>query len=137
MAASGGVSSDRLTKRMVFVVDDDVTFRRDVCEALEEAGYISVGAANGRDAIESLTFGTIRPDLFLIDLRMPEVDGFELKAWLENQPKFKKIPMMVLTGNPEPSVLTRLRPTPILTKPVGFDELMDRVAQLLGLKKAS
>ncbi|MEZ0227020.1 MAG: response regulator [Planctomycetota bacterium] len=113
------------------MIDEDVTFRRDVCEALEDAGYITMGAANGRDAIECLTFGSMRPDLIITDIVMPEVDGFEFRSWLESQPKLKKIPLIVMTGRADATALSRLRPASVLMKPFAFDTFMERVAAAL------
>ncbi len=126
--------AERSSKRIVFVIDDDVTFRRDVCEALEDAGYITVGAANGRDAIECLTFGSMRPDLIITDLVMPEVDGFELRGWLQSQPRLRDIPLIVMTGHSDATVLSRLRSVAVLRKPFHFDKFMARVAAALKQK---
>jgi DNA-binding NarL/FixJ family response regulator len=66
----------------IVVVDDHPGFRSMVRQMLEEAGFVVVGeAADGRSALE--TIAAVRPDLVLLDVQLPDMDGFAVTAELE------------------------------------------------------
>jgi CheY-like chemotaxis protein len=116
-------------KKIVLVVDDDPSFRRDLCEALEGAGYVTVGAGSGRDAFDLLFKGRVKPDLILTDLRMSDVDGFEFQSLLATDDTLKRIPVLVISGAVDVTALSRLRGRPFLAKPVSPDQMLEKVAQ--------
>jgi signal transduction histidine kinase/CheY-like chemotaxis protein len=82
--------------RPVLVVDDDADARQILRRALESAGRAVVEAEHGRaalDALEGLT-----PAAILLDLMMPEMDGFELVAALQTRAEWRTIPVVIVTG---------------------------------------
>jgi CheY-like chemotaxis protein len=121
-------TSNERHKRVVLVVDDDATFRRDMCQALEDAGYVTVGAAGGSDAFDCLAADRVRPDLIITDLRMPNLDGFEFLSTLASDPKLRDIPVLVVSGAVDVTAMSRLRGRPYLTKPFSPDALLAKVA---------
>ncbi|HUE02776.1 MAG TPA: response regulator, partial [Bryobacteraceae bacterium] len=80
----------------VLVVDDEAGTRELLKEILESDGYIPVLAANGREALEAL--GQISVSAILLDLMMPEMDGFELLLRVKEDPGSRNIPVLVLTA---------------------------------------
>jgi len=80
----------------ILVVDDE----KDVVELLsfllEKDGYTVVTAANGREAMEKVPQET--PDLILLDVMMPEMDGYTVQTQLLENPKTKDIPIIILTA---------------------------------------
>jgi len=80
----------------VLVVDDDELERRTVRESLEREGWQVVEAGNGRVALERLAAD--RCDAMVLDLMMPEMDGFELLAELRGHDEWRAIPAVVLTA---------------------------------------
>ena len=70
-----------MTPKVVLVVDDDEDVRESICDVLAMAGHRSVGAADGRAALELLH--TRRFDLIVTDLQMPGMDGWQLLSALE------------------------------------------------------
>ena len=60
-------------KPLVLVVDDDLSLRLSMCAALAKAGFDTIEAENGRQAVD--LFQTAKPDLILLDVVMPEMDG--------------------------------------------------------------
>lgn len=80
----------------VLVVDDEEANRRWLTEILEPAGFTVIAAKGGRDAIEFAQSG--RPDLVLLDLLMPEVNGFDVVSALRATEATAAIPIMILTG---------------------------------------
>ncbi|MDR3633764.1 MAG: PAS domain S-box protein [Isosphaeraceae bacterium] len=78
------------------VVEDDVVSRRMVCEMLEKDGWTVVAAENGRVALERVR--EHRPHLILLDLMMPEMDGFAFMEELRGHEEWSDIPTLVLTA---------------------------------------
>jgi CheY-like chemotaxis protein len=80
----------------VLLVDDDELVRRSVRQALEPIGWKVTEAENGQAAIESLT--AARPDVIILDLMMPKMDGFEFLDELRGRPDWQGIPVVVITA---------------------------------------
>jgi signal transduction histidine kinase/CheY-like chemotaxis protein len=85
----------RITGR-VLLVDDDDTARRVVRAGIERAGWEVVEAENGRVALDRLNQAL--PDAVVLDLLMPEMDGFEFLAQLQNHQAWREIPVVVVTA---------------------------------------
>jgi PAS domain S-box-containing protein len=82
--------------RSVMIVEDDPDTREVTRRILEQAGWSVVEAANGRIGLERLA--SARPGLILLDLMMPEMDGFEFVGELRKNPEWKSIPVVVVTA---------------------------------------
>ncbi|MCP4698284.1 MAG: response regulator [Gammaproteobacteria bacterium] len=80
----------------ILVVEDDDTTREMMAHLLTNAGWQADVAENGRIALEQIE--KKKPDLILLDLMMPEMDGFEFVSRLHQNPKFAAIPVVVLTA---------------------------------------
>ena len=84
------------TTGRVLLVDDDEMVRRSVRQALEPIGWHVTEAENGRVAVDSLATG--RPDVIILDLMMPTMDGFEFIDELRARPGWQDIPVVVITA---------------------------------------
>jgi GAF domain-containing protein/CheY-like chemotaxis protein len=82
--------------RPVLVVDDDVTLRQLLRRMLEPEGYTVVEAENGRVALDRLR--QVSPSLILLDLMMPEMDGFEFVTEFRRHEAWRAIPIVVITA---------------------------------------
>jgi CheY-like chemotaxis protein len=80
----------------VLLVDDDDVVRRGVRQALEPIGWKVTEAENGQVAVDSLT--AARPDVIILDLMMPKMDGFEFLDELRSRPDWQDIPVVVITA---------------------------------------
>jgi CheY-like chemotaxis protein len=80
----------------VLIVDDDAPTRELVRGILENEGYSVAEAENGRVALQHLQEET--PQLILLDLMMPEMDGFELIVELRKREEWRRIPVAVMTA---------------------------------------
>ncbi|HZO42033.1 MAG TPA: response regulator, partial [Methylomirabilota bacterium] len=82
--------------RPVLVVDDDATLRQLLRRMLEPEGYTVVEAENGRIALERLR--GVTPSVVLLDLMMPEMDGFEFVTEFRRHEAWRAIPIVVVTA---------------------------------------
>lgn len=84
-------------KKTIMIVEDDA-FIGDIYEVkLKDAGYNVILASNGRDAIEKLEGGT-KPNILLLDIVMPYMDGFDVLEALGKRDEWKKLPVVLLTN---------------------------------------
>ncbi len=91
------MDKEQASKKTVLLVEDDV-FIGDIFETkIGVSGFNVVKADNGKQAIKKLEEGLI-PNLMLLDLRMPELDGFGVLEKLNENEEWKKIPVVVLTN---------------------------------------
>ncbi|MDR2728394.1 MAG: response regulator, partial [Chitinispirillales bacterium] len=78
----------------VLVIEDEEFLRECMCDFLELTGFSAIAAENGREGIE--LFGQHEPDIVLTDIRMPEMDGFEILAFFQNYSP--ETPVIVISG---------------------------------------
>ncbi len=84
----------------ILVVDDDISIRDMLTQSLTEAGpYLVDEASNGIEACIKL--GTYRPDLLILDMFMPEMDGLEVCRTIKSEPEFSHMKVIITTGFPD------------------------------------
>src|SRR5690625_3696500 len=82
---------------LVLVVDDSITMRRVTSRVLEHHGLEVITARDGLDAVETM-FERV-PDLILLDIEMPRMDGYEVATHVRNHARLKDLPMIMLTSS--------------------------------------
>lgn len=98
--------------------------RDSLMESLRDAGYGAVGAANGRDAMETLRAGQ-RPCLILLDLMMPLMDGRQFREEQLQNPQLADIPVVVISADHRVAEKTRsVKATEFLAKPIRLKALL-------------
>jgi len=85
-----------MPKAKIMVVEDDLDEAKLIKMVLEGEGYEAVCMFNGREALEKL--GAEKPSLIVLDVMMPEMDGFSFCAKVKASPEHKDIPVILLTG---------------------------------------
>ena len=81
----------------ILYIEDNRDNRSLVRRVLESAGYAVTEAANAEDALTSLEVGS--PDLILMDINMPGIDGYALTAKIKSVPNYTQIPIIAMTAN--------------------------------------
>ncbi|QCF27358.1 transporter substrate-binding domain-containing protein [Hydrocarboniclastica marina] len=117
---------------LVLVVDDNGTNRALVRDMLEPAGLRISEASTGREALEMAA--AEKPDLILMDIRMPDMDGFETRAALNRDAELASVPVVALTASVMPSEASRIRGARFhgyLRKPVSRFTLLAELARFL------
>lgn len=120
----------------ILVVDDDSRNRQVLITLLEVEGYKVAEAANGQAAMDYIARQA--PDLVLLDIMMPEMDGFEVARRIKQDPATQDIPIIMITALEDSNSKLRalnLGAEEFLTKPVNRAELWVRVRNLLKLKE--
>jgi signal transduction histidine kinase/CheY-like chemotaxis protein len=121
----------------ILVVEDDDVQRERVRSWLEAQQWLVKEAANGREALASLE--EEKPDLILLDLMMPEMDGFQLVAALQEAPQWRDIPVIVVTAM-DLTAADRARLNSAIESVLVKDafqpaELVDRIRRLAGARR--
>jgi GAF domain-containing protein/CheY-like chemotaxis protein len=116
-------------KPSILVVDDEASIRELLNQELHEAGYQVRVAANGREALEQVRREP--PDLVILDVMMPEMNGFDVAAVLKNDPQTMDIPILILSIVQDKERGFRLGVDRYLTKPIDTDALLREVGSLL------
>jgi len=83
-------------RKIVMVVDDSITMRRVASKLLERHKYKVVTAKDGVDALAQLE--DVHPDVMLLDIEMPRMDGFELATHMQNESSYSNIPIIMITS---------------------------------------
>jgi CheY-like chemotaxis protein len=112
----------------VMIIDDDDDLRASLAEILRDEGYTVELFGDARHALSAMRSG-LRPSLILLDLMMPEMNGWEFRAEQQKDPMLNSIPVLVVTARTTGRNLARdtLGDIEILRKPFTMDELKGAV----------
>jgi DNA-binding response OmpR family regulator len=113
----------------LLIVDDDDSIRSLLNQELTDAGYIIEEAKNGKEALTLIRAN--RPDLVILDIMMPEMNGFDVAAILKNDPETMDIPIIVLSILQDKTRGFRIGVDRYLTKPIDTNLLFAEIGNLL------
>ncbi|HWN71200.1 MAG TPA: ATP-binding protein, partial [Haliangium sp.] len=116
------------SRSTILVVDDDVSFRREMCEILKAEGYTVAALSHGQEALEYLGSHP-PPGLILLDLMMPVMDGWDFYSHLRMHPVLASVPTVIV------SCVDRSRVEPALLDASGYLEKPLRLSQLLDVAR--
>ncbi len=119
-------------RNTVMVVDDSITMRRVASKLLERHNYEVVTAKDGVDALAQLQ--DVRPDVMLLDIEMPRMDGFELATHMQNEETYSAIPIIMITsrtGEKHRDRALEIGVTNYMGKPYQEDELIENIQSAL------
>ena len=129
----GGTREKRLgevAKKRVLVIDDDLPLRGMLAAALRQHGFQVLLAGDGAEGQRALNIH--HPDIVLLDLAMPDVNGWDFLQRLQETGHLGKVPIVVLSAHVrvDPQALLQLGVKAILPKPFNLGELMDVIEHL-------
>lgn len=130
-------------RRAILVVEDDPIVRTTVAEVLTDEGYIVHTAANGAEGLEQLR--RCRPDLVLLDLMMPVMDGSEFRRRQRMEETLCSIPVLLMTAHESPPDGVCDQPWDgraggqlgLVAKPISLDFLLEQVGRALSKEGGS
>ncbi|QFU16063.1 hybrid sensor histidine kinase/response regulator [Microvirga thermotolerans] len=119
-------ASDALEGRTVLIIDDDMRNIFSLTSALEQYGMTVVFAENGREGIEKL-MASPEVDLALVDIMMPEMDGYETMREIRKIPRYRNLPLVAVTAKAmkgDREKCLEAGATDYVSKPVDIDQLL-------------
>ncbi|MBF2718241.1 response regulator [Agrobacterium vitis] len=118
-----------MSKITILCIEDEDAIRTLVVEELEDAGFKTLQASNGREGLEVIL--TKWPDIVICDITMPEMDGHQVMAEIQiNHPEFSNVPFIFLTALADrDNMIAGLQSgaADYLTKPIDFDILLAKI----------
>lgn len=118
----------------VMIVDDSVSVRRVVSNLVKSAGWQPMAAKDGLEALEIIQRSAQPPDLILVDIEMPRMDGYELMTTLRAQEAYRNIPLVILTsraGEKHRRKARELGASEYIVKPYQDQTLLNIIRQLV------
>ncbi len=124
--------------RKILVAEDDLASRELIREILEARGYEVVEVGDGQEAVQKIA--EKKPDLVLLDIQMPLLDGFGVLRQLRQDSRFASLPVVAVTsyamgGDREKALAAGF--DAYLTKPINAAALNKQIEQLLGEKRGA
>jgi excisionase family DNA binding protein len=125
-------------RKKILVVDDDRIIVETIVQALEEDeyGYDLISAADGFEA--GLQVSHFKPDLLILDINMPDINGYEVCRKIKSSPEAGEIKIIVLSAYLNEEAFAQMKEygaDACFSKPLPLGQLKDIVAKLLGLKE--
>jgi two-component system cell cycle response regulator DivK len=123
---------DGMAKTVLIVEDNELNMKlfRDLLEA---HGYQTVGTSNGFEALDLVR--SLRPDLILMDIQLPQVSGLEVTGWIKKDPAIAMIPVVAVTAFAMKGDEERIREggcEAYLSKPISVGKFIETVRRFIG-----
>ena len=119
--------NDKIT---ILIIDDEIVSRYTIESSLDSEAYTLVSAENGEQALEKIE--VIKPDIVLLDVMMPGMNGFEVCRRLRAYPEFAHLPIIMVTAWDDPIARARcleMGATEVICKPLNHKDLIAIVSQ--------
>ncbi len=116
-------------RKTILVVDDDINIRELLRQQLENEGYDVQEAKDGMNAIQQIKIN--RPDLIILDVMMPQINGFDVAAVLKHDPQTADIPIIILSIVENKERGYHIGIDRYLTKPINTEQLLNEIGSLL------
>jgi len=117
-----------MTSPLVLVVDDDPDILEAICDILDSESYRVARARNGAEALERVD--AERPDVILLDLMMPVMDGVAFAKALRERPADRDVPILIISADGNPQRAASVNARGYLAKPFDIDALLSHVADI-------
>jgi DNA-binding response OmpR family regulator len=116
----------------ILIAEDDRDIRELIAISLTYAGYEVVSASDGQQAVD-LTIEE-KPDLIMLDVRMPRLTGFQALEQIKEQPEFEDVPVVILSAKGQETEIQSgldLGASQYILKPFAPDELIEKIRQIV------
>ena len=123
--------------KTVLIVEDNELNMKLFRDLLEAHGYQTSGTSNGFEALDLVR--SLRPDLILMDIQLPEVSGLEVTKWLKDDAELRRIPVVAVTAFAMKGDEERIREggcEAYLSKPISVGKFIETVRHFLGNPEA-
>lgn len=121
-----------MTKPLVLLIDDEVSYAKVIGEALKQHGFEVVIAGNAGEALE--LFQLKKPSLILLDVMMPEIDGLTLLKWLREHSEQEDLPIHIVSAKAQEAdreAALKAGANGFIAKPFSLEELLQAVGSYL------
>lgn len=121
-----------MNSKKILVVDDEVDLVKTLRFSLETEGYTVLASYNGEDALNQAR--KENPDLVLLDIMLPKLDGYKVCRLLKFDERYKHIPILILTAKTQEKdkiIGMETGADEYITKPFDMDELMEKIKAYL------
>jgi DNA-binding response OmpR family regulator len=122
-----------IISKKILIVEDDPSFSRAINHIIQKEGYDVITASNGLTGLRMAKDD--KPDLLILDVMLPGLDGFEICSRLRNEPQTAKLPIIMLSAKGQDADKTtglKVGANEYLTKPVNRELLLEKMTSLLG-----
>lgn len=114
----------------ILVVDDDADIREALVDVLSDHGYRASAVSNGREALETLRRSSLLPNLILLDLMMPVMDGTQFRREQLQDPALRDVPVIVISaGNDLDQHAGTVGVADTMRKPIDLERLLATIAR--------
>lgn len=132
LLSAPAVAEPEIHEPVIMVIDDSITVRKVTTRMLERNNYRAVSAKDGVDALAQLQ--EMQPDVMLLDVEMPRMDGFELATNVRNDERLKDIPIIMITsrtGQKHRDRASKIGVNVYMGKPYNETELLENIKSML------
>jgi DNA-binding response OmpR family regulator len=119
--------------KKILVVDDETELLKALSIRLNTSGYEVITASDGQEGLEKAK--SLNPDLIVLDILMPKMDGYEVCRMLKFDEKYKSIPVIMLTAKAQDidkAMGKKVGADDYITKPFETQDLVDKIKKYLG-----
>jgi CheY-like chemotaxis protein len=123
------------TPSSVLIIEDDFEIRKALLDILRSEGYSVQAATDGQEALEVLRKGAQKPNVIILDLMMPVMDGWIFRNHQLQDPSIAKIPVIVITAEGTAKAKAKaMNAVAGIRKPIDLDELLGTLRTCLALE---
>ena len=122
-----------MPQKTVLIVDDELSILVPLQFLMEKEGYAAKLAQSGKEALEKIS--DLRPDLILLDIMLPDLDGYEIYQMIRQRPEWSSIRIIFLTAKNREADMAKglaMGADAYITKPFSNTQLIEKIRELIG-----
>lgn len=125
--------SSRMRRKTILIVDDELSILVPLQFLMEKEGYVPKLAQSGKEAIEKIA--EVQPDLILLDIMLPDLDGYEIYQMIRQRTEWESIRVIFLTAKNRDADMAKgiaMGADAYITKPFSNTQLVEKIRELIG-----